>query len=38
MLIKLAKKDTDLYPNDAKKREIIYSRYKKFEIPVRILV
>lgn len=34
MLIKLAKKDTDLYPNDPSKREIIYNRYKKFEMPV----
>lgn len=34
MLIKLAKKDTDLYPNDIEKRERIYKRYKEFEVPV----
>ena len=35
MLIKLAKKDTELYPDDEQKRKIIYNRYKKYEIPVR---
>jgi large subunit ribosomal protein L28 len=34
MLMKLAKKDTDLYPNDKQKQETIYNRYKEFVIPV----
>ncbi|RNA42640.1 39S ribosomal mitochondrial [Brachionus plicatilis] len=34
MLIRLAKKDTDLYPQDQKKQEIIYNRYKEFVIPI----
>jgi large subunit ribosomal protein L28 len=32
MLITLAKKD--LYPDNPEKRDIIYNRYKQFEIPV----
>lgn len=35
MLITIAKKDTDLYPNDKEKQQLIYNRYKEFEIPVR---
>ena len=35
MLIKLAKRDTDLYPTDAEKRDQIYNRYKSYAIPVR---
>ena len=35
MLIALAKKDTDLYPNDKVKQELIFNRYKQFLIPVR---
>lgn len=34
MLVRLAKKDTDLYPEDAEKRETVYNRYKEFVIPV----
>lgn len=34
MLMKLAKKDTDLYPNDKQKQETIYNRYKEFVIPL----
>jgi len=37
MLIRLAKKETDLYPNDKNKQEIIYNRYKAFAIPVNML-
>ncbi|XP_008307341.1 large ribosomal subunit protein bL28m [Cynoglossus semilaevis] len=33
MLLRLARKDTQLYPNDAAKREMIYNKYKQFEIP-----
>lgn len=28
MLLRLARKDTQLYPNDAAKREMIYNKYK----------
>ena len=38
MLIKLAKKDTDLYPDDPVKRNTIYNRYKQFEIPVSLIL
>ena len=34
MLVRLAKKDTDLYPDDKVKQETIYNRYKEFVIPV----
>lgn len=34
MLIALAKKETDLYPNDKDKQETIYKRYKSFVIPL----
>lgn len=34
MLITLAKKETDLWPNDQAKRDAIYNRYKNYEIPV----
>ncbi|XP_061576336.1 39S ribosomal protein L28, mitochondrial [Cololabis saira] len=33
MLLRLARRDTELYPNDQVKREKIYSKYKEFEIP-----
>ncbi|XP_051254749.1 39S ribosomal protein L28, mitochondrial isoform X1 [Dicentrarchus labrax] len=34
MLLRLARKDTELYPNDPVKREKIYNKYKQhFEIP-----
>lgn len=33
MLLRLARKDTDLYPSDPSRREKIYNRYKQFEIP-----
>ncbi|XP_053328104.1 39S ribosomal protein L28, mitochondrial [Spea bombifrons] len=33
MLLRLASKDPSLHPNDPAKREKIYSKYKKFEIP-----
>lgn len=36
MLVRLAKKDTDLYPDDKEKRELIYNRYKQFVIPVLV--
>lgn len=35
MLVRLAKKETDLYPNDKEKQETIYNRYKNFVVPVR---
>ena len=35
MLVTLAKKKTDLYPNDKEKQELIYNRYKKYVLPVR---
>jgi large subunit ribosomal protein L28 len=34
MLITLAKKDTDLYPEDKQKQDEIYERYKQFAIPL----
>ena len=34
MLITLAKKDTDLYPSDKVKQEVIFNRYKGFVIPL----
>ena len=34
MLIRLAKKDTDLYPDDKEKRDTIYNRYKEFLLPL----
>lgn len=34
MLIKLAKKETDLFPNNKDKQETIFNRYKKFVIPL----
>ena len=37
MLITLARKETNLYPNDKQKQETIYNRYKAFAIPVNIL-
>ncbi|XP_030633378.1 large ribosomal subunit protein bL28m [Chanos chanos] len=33
MLLRLARKDTELYPEDPKQREKIYNKYKQFEIP-----
>lgn len=33
MLLRLARRDTELYPNDPDKRKLIYNRYKQFEIP-----
>ena len=36
MLIKLAKKDTDLYPDNKEKQEIVFKRYKDFIIPLDI--
>lgn len=33
MLLRLARKDTDLYPNDPVKREKVYEKYKQFEVP-----
>ncbi|KAM4632587.1 large ribosomal subunit protein bL28m isoform 1-T3 [Discoglossus pictus] len=34
MLLRLASRDPKLHPNDPAKREEIYSKYKKFEIPL----
>ena len=34
MLIKLARKETDLYPNDPEKQEKIYNKYKKYSLPL----
>lgn len=34
MLLRLARKDTELYPDDPVKRDQVYSKYKEFEIPV----
>lgn len=34
MLIKLAKKETDLFPNNKDKQDTIFNRYKKFVIPL----
>ncbi|XP_017580002.1 39S ribosomal protein L28, mitochondrial [Pygocentrus nattereri] len=33
MLLRLARKDTELYPDDPNQREKIYNKYKQFEIP-----
>ncbi|XP_069004251.1 LOW QUALITY PROTEIN: large ribosomal subunit protein bL28m [Embiotoca jacksoni] len=33
MLLRLARRDTELYPNDPAKREQVYNKYKHFEIP-----
>ncbi|XP_067831002.1 39S ribosomal protein L28, mitochondrial isoform X1 [Heptranchias perlo] len=33
MLLRLARKDTELYPDDAVKQELIYNKYKAFVIP-----
>ncbi|XP_043114083.1 39S ribosomal protein L28, mitochondrial [Puntigrus tetrazona] len=33
MLLRLARKDKDLYPDDPSRRDKIYKRYKQFEIP-----
>ncbi|KAM3875487.1 large ribosomal subunit protein bL28m [Diretmus argenteus] len=33
MLLRLARKDTELYPNDSSKREKVYNKFKRFEIP-----
>uniref|UniRef100_A0A3Q0RAN8 Large ribosomal subunit protein bL28m n=1 Tax=Amphilophus citrinellus TaxID=61819 RepID=A0A3Q0RAN8_AMPCI len=33
MLLRLARKKTELYPNDPIKREQVYEKYKQFEIP-----
>ncbi|XP_060902854.1 39S ribosomal protein L28, mitochondrial [Labrus mixtus] len=33
MLLRLARKDTELYPDDSVKRETVYNKYKQFEIP-----
>ncbi|KAM7413118.1 hypothetical protein PAMA_020485 [Pampus argenteus] len=33
MLLRLARKDTELYPNDSGKRQKVYHKYKQFEIP-----
>lgn len=33
MLLRLARKTTELYPNDPVKREKVYGKYKQFEIP-----
>jgi len=33
MLLRLCRKDTELYPNDPAKREVIYNRYKDLVIP-----
>ncbi|XP_014326139.1 39S ribosomal protein L28, mitochondrial [Xiphophorus maculatus] len=32
MLLRLARRDTELYPNDLVKRETVYNKYKQFEI------
>jgi large subunit ribosomal protein L28 len=34
MLIRLAKRETDLYPNDAEKQAEIYARYKELAVPL----
>jgi large subunit ribosomal protein L28 len=34
MLIALAKKETDLFPNDKEKQQLVFNRYKQFLIPV----
>lgn len=33
MLLRLARKNTELYPSDPVKREKVYAKYKQFEIP-----
>ncbi|KAM4567333.1 large ribosomal subunit protein bL28m [Odontesthes bonariensis] len=33
MLLRLARKDTELYPDDPVKKESVYNKYKQFEIP-----
>lgn len=33
MLLRLARRDTKLYPNDPVKKEQVYNKYKQFEIP-----
>ncbi|XP_056329587.1 39S ribosomal protein L28, mitochondrial [Danio aesculapii] len=33
MLLRLARKNTELYPEDQQRREKIYMRYKQFEVP-----
>lgn len=33
MLLRLARRETELYPDDPDKREKVYSKYKQFEIP-----
>ncbi|XP_072319747.1 large ribosomal subunit protein bL28m [Eucyclogobius newberryi] len=33
MLLRLARKDQDLYPQDSVKRKKVYTKYKQFEIP-----
>lgn len=33
MLLRLARKDTELYPEDPVKRDKIYNKYKQFEVP-----
>uniref|UniRef100_A0A1A8C6U3 Large ribosomal subunit protein bL28m n=1 Tax=Nothobranchius kadleci TaxID=1051664 RepID=A0A1A8C6U3_NOTKA len=33
MLLRLARRNSDLYPNDPVKRDKVYSKYKQFEIP-----
>ncbi|CAI5693648.1 unnamed protein product [Oreochromis niloticus] len=33
MLLRLARKNTELYPNDPVKREKVYEKYKQFEVP-----
>ncbi|XP_022076672.2 39S ribosomal protein L28, mitochondrial [Acanthochromis polyacanthus] len=33
MLLRLARRNTDLYPDDPDKREKIYDKYKQFEVP-----
>lgn len=33
MLLRLARKDTELYPDDPVKREQVYNKYKQFEMP-----
>ncbi|KAJ8368994.1 hypothetical protein SKAU_G00090220 [Synaphobranchus kaupii] len=33
MLLRLARQNTELYPDDSARRDIIYNKYKTFEIP-----
>lgn len=37
MLLRLARKNTELYPNDPIKREKVYEKYKQFEIPEEVV-